>query len=174
MRASYCAYCGATLRQPPPVVCDTCGVGHYRNAVPSAGAVVERDGRILLVRRAGEPYAGAWDIPGGFCEEDEHPADAARREVLEETGLTVRLGALLGLWLEPYEAPGQPPRTTLNVYYLASVGSDERAGRTTDELLEVGWFDAGSVPRDLAFPSSTGAAVQAALAALAALARSGG
>ncbi|MDQ4008935.1 MAG: NUDIX domain-containing protein [Actinomycetota bacterium] len=65
--------------------------------VRCVGAIV-RDGagRLLMVRRAREPAAGTWSIPGGRVEPGEADADAVRREVMEETGLRVRAGALVG------------------------------------------------------------------------------
>ena len=74
----HCSGCGAVLPHDPPVTCPACGAGHWRNAKPCAGALVVRDGRLLLVRRSMEPWLGWWDIPGGFCEEDEHPILALR------------------------------------------------------------------------------------------------
>jgi 8-oxo-dGTP pyrophosphatase MutT (NUDIX family) len=51
---------------------------------------VERDGEILMLKRAeGSALAGQWFLPGGGAEEDESPEECARREVLEETGLTI-------------------------------------------------------------------------------------
>ena len=61
-----------------------------RNAKRCASAVIVREGRVLLGRRAGEPGRGQWDIPGGFLNPWEHPADGAMREVREETGLEVQ------------------------------------------------------------------------------------
>jgi 8-oxo-dGTP diphosphatase len=63
------------------------------------GAVVVADGRLLLVRRAHEPGAGEWSVPGGRVEAGETLADAVVREVAEETGLDVVCGDLLG-WVE--------------------------------------------------------------------------
>src|SRR5438105_4240038 len=96
----FCPDCGSEL---PAVsterlisqTCHGCGAVHWRNAKPCAGALVVRDGRVLLGRRAIEPARGAWDIPGGFLEPWESPADAAVREVHEETGLDVRVTSLL-------------------------------------------------------------------------------
>ncbi len=64
--------------------------------VPCVGAVVVHDGRLLLVRRGREPGRGLWSIPGGRLEPGETPAEGCAREVLEETGLAVETGAVLG------------------------------------------------------------------------------
>ncbi len=59
--------------------------------IVGVGVLIEEDGRYLLVKRAAEPDAGMWSIPGGLIEVGEKMADAAAREALEETGLTVEI-----------------------------------------------------------------------------------
>lgn len=72
--------------------------------------------QLLLIRRASEPHAGQWALPGGFLEIDEGLEDCARRELREETGLD-------GLYLEQlrtFGAPGRDPRErVLSVAYFA-------------------------------------------------------
>ncbi len=57
---------------------------------------MDGQGRLLMIRRGHEPGAGLWSIPGGRIEPDETDAEALVREMLEETGLAVEVGALLG------------------------------------------------------------------------------
>lgn len=65
--------------------------------VPCVGAVVhDAAGRLLLVRRGHDPHRGSWSLPGGRVEAGESLREAVEREVLEETGLTVRAGAPVG------------------------------------------------------------------------------
>jgi ADP-ribose pyrophosphatase YjhB (NUDIX family) len=70
---------------------------HAADRVPCVGAII-RDGagRVLLVRRANEPGRGLWSLPGGRVEPGEAEPDAIAREVLEETGLIVDVGQLVG------------------------------------------------------------------------------
>ncbi|HEY8476113.1 MAG TPA: NUDIX hydrolase [Chloroflexota bacterium] len=147
----FCPRCGAplawrTVEDRPRQVCTGCGRVHYRNAKPCAGALVVRDGRVLLVRRGSAPYKGWWDVPGGFLEPDEHPAIGAAREVREETGLEVRPQEILAVVVDRYGPEGDP---TLNIFYLAEVvGGSERPG---GDAKQIGWFGPGEIPRNVAF-----------------------
>jgi 8-oxo-dGTP diphosphatase len=124
--------------------CRACGFVVYANPAPAACALcVDEAGRVLLTRRAWEPYAGTWDLPGGFLGEDEHPLDGLRRELSEETGLEVEPGDWLGAFLVPY---GDEPdaRTVLNLVWFARVvGGEELAG---DDVSELRWFGRDELP----------------------------
>ncbi|MCC7353199.1 MAG: NUDIX hydrolase, partial [Anaerolineae bacterium] len=62
------------------------------------GAVVIDNGKVLLVQRGQEPGKGTWGLPGGLVELGETAAEAVRREVVEETGLDVEPGPLVGIF----------------------------------------------------------------------------
>jgi ADP-ribose pyrophosphatase YjhB (NUDIX family) len=61
------------------------------------GAVVLHEGRVLLVRRGGQPSSGKWSLPGGLVELGETTAEAARREISEECGCDIRLVDIAGV-----------------------------------------------------------------------------
>lgn len=63
--------------------------------VAGVGGVVIRDGEVLLVRRAYPPRAGEWSLPGGRLELGESLVEGVRREVREETGIEVEVGAVV-------------------------------------------------------------------------------
>ncbi len=154
----YCSACGVVLATPPPVTCVACGTQHWRNAKPCAGALVVRDGRVLLIQRAIEPWRGTWDIPGGFCDPDEHPLETVHRELLEEVGLEVRITRQIGMWMDRYgePAPGQPPVTTLNIYFEAEPTDDREPTLDPAEALGHAWFGPDELPADLSFPAHSG------------------
>jgi 8-oxo-dGTP diphosphatase len=67
------------------------------SVIPCVGAVIRDDeGRLLLIKRGHEPGAGLWSLPGGRIEPGETDIEALVREMREETGLTVKVGRLIG------------------------------------------------------------------------------
>jgi 8-oxo-dGTP diphosphatase len=106
-----------------------------------------RGGRLhaLMIRRGGEPYAGAWALPGGFVGIDEDLRDAAERELEEETG--VRIGTETLTQVRTYGAPDRDPRhRVVSVAWLSAfpetvevtAGTDaaDAEWRPVDELLD--------------------------------------
>lgn len=107
--------------------------------------------RVLLIRRKNEPFAGAWAIPGGFVNMDEDLETAARRELIEETG--VRVARLEQL--HTFGDPGRDPRgRTISVVYMAQLSAARLAPRAQDDAAEVGWHPLDRLP-PLAFDHGT-------------------
>ena len=65
--------------------------------IVGVGVLIHEEDRYLIVKRAAEPDAGLWSIPGGIVEIGEKAADAAVREAEEETGLDVEIVDILGV-----------------------------------------------------------------------------
>lgn len=96
--------------------------------------------RVLAVRREREPFAGAWVLPGGRVEPDEHPDDAVARELLEETGLHVPLRAF-----SFYGSPLRDPRgPTISLAYMGSV-SQVPPARHGEGLTGLAWLSVQDV-----------------------------
>jgi 8-oxo-dGTP diphosphatase len=159
----YCPACGSHLPRLPPTECLVCGTYHWNNPIPSACALVMAGGRLLLVERTAEPWAGYWDSPGGFCEPGEHPAHTAVRETLEEARLRIRVTGYLGIWSAPYPPAWQsgPLRSTHAAYYHAVPLEGIERATPGSEASNLGWFEPDSLPREIAYPEEQRPALSA-------------
>jgi ADP-ribose pyrophosphatase YjhB (NUDIX family) len=150
-----CPQCGADLEHDENeamVECPECGFHHYaHSSVTACAVVVGDDGRVLLTRRSTAPYQGYWDLPGGFVGEAEHPHDAVRRELREETGLDVEPQELIGIWIDRYAERGEKGPATMNLYFAASSSGGE--GEPRDDVAELRWALPAEFPppQELAF-----------------------
>ncbi len=88
-------------------------------------------------------------MPGGHCELGEHPANTARREFLEETGLPARIDAYFGSWIDSADRPDDTPSIVL--YFVGALEVPHRSNRTS-EATGSAWFPLDELPLDLAFP----------------------
>ncbi|TAM70441.1 MAG: NUDIX domain-containing protein [Microbacteriaceae bacterium] len=110
--------------------------------VLAAGAVVKDcAGRFLLVLRADEPQAGRWSIPGGKLEPGETLAEAAEREVLEETGLVVRAIREVGC-LDSPAADGHVFEIHDFLAELTDAGCADAHPVAADDAADARWFTA--------------------------------
>ncbi|MEK7806762.1 MAG: NUDIX hydrolase [Chloroflexota bacterium] len=143
----FCPECASPLepievagRERP--VCSGCGRVVYYDPKVAATCIVERKGMVLLVRRGIQPGIGLWSMPGGYVDRGEVVEEAAAREVLEETGLEVKVEHLVGLFSER-EHP-----VMVAAYAARETGGRLQAG---PETLDASFFSLGDLP-PLAFP----------------------
>lgn len=126
--------------------CSACDLVLYDNPAPTACAVIVRDGAIMLTKRGIEPHKGDWDLPGGYIETGEHPEQCLRRELREETGLTIDITSTIGIFLDTY---GDGGTDTLNICYEADVTGGIES--PSSDVVEIGWFAPTEIPDNLAF-----------------------
>jgi ADP-ribose pyrophosphatase YjhB (NUDIX family) len=100
--------------------------------------VVDAAGRLLLVRRGREPGAGLWSIPGGKIEPGESRAEAVVRELSEETGLPVLVGAHVGT--VERAAPDDDVFVIHDYRAELAPGANPESARAGDDAADVGWF----------------------------------
>lgn len=128
-------------------VCEQCGYIDFPGPKLVAGCLVIDTGRVLLLRRGIMPRLGMWTFPGGYVDLGETPEQAAIRETAEEVGISVRLGALVGLFSDPAH-----PLAAVAVY-LAEPGHEPPG--LSEEAIEVRYFAPHEIPwNELAFPTT--------------------
>lgn len=118
---------------------------HYENPALTAMAFVAHQGRYLVLKRAQEPFAGAWDLPGGFVEAGETPQEAVEREIAEETGLAVADLRIIGAYTSRY---GDGGKWTVDIAFEGRASC--RDIRLSDEKWDAAWVDLSEMPQ-LAF-----------------------
>ncbi len=151
-RVKHCIRCGAAVEQQPSYgqerpVCPACGWIHFADPKVAAAVLVERDGAILLVQRSFDPHQGKWSFPAGFVNAGEDPAEAARRECLEETGLNVRITRLLDVYAKKEHAGGAD--------FIIVYGAEMVAGTLSaaDDADDAAFFPRDALP-ELAFDAT--------------------
>jgi ADP-ribose pyrophosphatase YjhB (NUDIX family) len=151
---NYCTKCGSELRFGPlegedrdRLACRSCGHVAYVNPRLVVTTIpVTDEGQVVLLRRGIEPGYGSWAQPGGFLEVDETVTEAAVRETLEETGLIVAPGEIVGLYSRLEAA-------VVVIAFEARIVAGE--ARATPEALEIGIFAPEAIPwHGIAFKTS--------------------
>jgi len=119
----------------------------YRNPVPTVDVILQRDSKVLMIRRKKDPFKDHLALPGGFVNEGETVEDAMKREAKEEISLEVEPIDILGVYSDPER---DPRKHTLSVVFVGIVvGGQDKAG---DDAASIEWVDLASIEKQkLAF-----------------------
>ncbi len=144
----YCPYCASRLSVwlldgVQRKVCTYCHCWtHYPSAGQASAGIVVRRNKVLLVKRNRDPYKDTWGFPAGFVEYGEHPEEALKRELEQETGLIVGKAKFIR-FVQSLEDPRSPGHLVF-FYYATAKGKIKN--NDLQENQEVGWFDIKSPP----------------------------
>jgi ADP-ribose pyrophosphatase YjhB (NUDIX family) len=118
----------------------TAELGYFTPKVGVDSAIFDEQERVLLVRRSDD---GAYGLPGGWMDPNESPAEAAVREIHEETGFTARTLRLVDVFSEKPRSP-QRLQTWVSIIYLCEITGG--AARTSHETTAVSYYAIEDVP----------------------------
>ena len=147
-----CAVCRRPVTRRPPnatrprhITCPRCRYMIYDYPRSAAGMLVVKDDSVLMLERAHPPRIGFLDIPGGFMEANESIEGSARRELREETGLTVGKVESLGFYWDTYFIRGFGRFPVMNFYFAARW----RRGTpvAADDAAHAAWVPLARLPR---------------------------
>lgn len=128
-------------------VCNHCMTIHYQNPRIIVGCVPVWEDKVLLCRRGIEPQLGFWNLPGGFYEIGESLETGAMREAMEEAGLSMKIGRMLGIYSVLHAAQ-------VHIHYEGILDHDKFC--LTPESTEIKFFSENEIPwSELAFQSNT-------------------
>lgn len=147
----YCPWCAIPLPQETPYrqECPSCKFVVYHHSNPCVGAIILDDaGRVLLGKRAVDPFQGDWNVIGGFLAYGEDPLAGLRREVVEEVGVRCVVEEFVAALADTYGPNGV---ALLNLYYKVRLLSENI--KAQDDVAELRWFPLDAVPENLAFES---------------------
>jgi 8-oxo-dGTP diphosphatase len=143
----FCPRCGQPIAQQLKFgkmrpVCPACGYIHFDDPKVAVVVFVEQDGKVLLILRGVDPQRGKWAFPAGYVDRGEDPAQAAVREMAEETGLSVEITRLIDVTFD---------NGIIVIMYAAQVVGG--ALQAQDDADDARWFGPADLP-ELAFRST--------------------
>ncbi len=146
----FCPTCANRLVRKPVdrrklLSCQKCGFVFWNNPKPVVSVILEREGKILLIKRAKTPLKDFWCLPGGYVDYSEKPEDALIREVKEETNLNIKIDKLVGV----YQIDNDPRGINLDIIYSGLMISGKL--KLNEESREFGFFAIGKLPQLIAY-----------------------
>lgn len=150
IKYTYCPQCKNELEEVKGFPhCLSCNITIFKNSKPTAGILPIKDGKVLLSKRAIDPFKGTYDLIGGFLNNGEHPEQGAIREAKEESGLDVKAIELLGIYIDTYGKDGD---FTLNTHYIGEVMGGKM--KAMDDVASLHWININEVPLNEGFKNT--------------------
>lgn len=151
----FCPHCGRRTKLQrvhgtQELSCPACGYTFWMNSKPTASVLLVQRGKVLLTRRAIQPYRGYWDAPGGYLDIHEMPVQGLQREMREELSIRIVQPKLLGVYLGLY--PSTPLQSTFNVYYVATRFTGKL--KAQDDVASYAWHPIEHLPKRIAFANN--------------------
>lgn len=143
----FCPFCGKILASKLEEGhtfkhCQNCNWTYYPHVGAAACGVAIRNGKVLLVKRARDPYKDTWMFPAGFVSFGEHPQDTVVREVREETGYQAKVIRLIDV-----VQVDDDPRSLghFGFFYEVTVTGNIKP-TDKEENSDIGWFNLQNLP----------------------------
>jgi 8-oxo-dGTP diphosphatase len=114
----------------------------HRNPLPTVDIILQRDLKVLMIKRKKDPFKGILALPGGFVNEGETVEGAVRREAKEETSLEVEPIDILGVYSDPTRDPRKHSMSTVFIGII--VGGHDRAG---DDAASIEWVELNEIEK---------------------------
>lgn len=143
----FCPFCGERLKQRTEEdkkrkFCSSCNWTYYPHVGAAVAALIVREEKVLMVKRGRAPYKNTWVLPAGYIDFGEHPSEALRREVGEETGLEVKKANFLEV-LQADDDPRSPGHFVF-FYKVTTLGNEIKTDK--EENLDIAWIDLKNLP----------------------------
>lgn len=125
----YCPYCGhtlvlATIDSENVKECK-CGFIFWNKPKPAVSVILHKDGKVLMLQRAHEPFKNFWVLPGGFIGYEETPEKAIKREAKEETGLDIVINGTVGA----YRIDNDPRGVHIDIIFYGALNGEVRISK---------------------------------------------
>ena len=112
----------------------------YKNPIPTVDMIIDKNSKVLFIKRVKEPFEGKMVFPGGFIKIGETVEEAAIREVMEETSLEVDLDHILGVYSDPNRNPRGHIMSTVFIGKI-STNSQNKEPIAGDGASSIKWVD---------------------------------
>lgn len=151
MKFSFCPLCGyklitkfMPLDGEKRLVCSNCGFVFYQNPPPTVLAFVEKGNKVLLVKRAINPYKGYWDLPGGFVEIGQTIESALKQEIKEELGVEINTMSFISSFAAYYKIKHLKEEVINLIFKVTLTRENFKIG---SDVTDAKWFLKTNLPK---------------------------